>query len=177
MGTPAYMSPEQIGGRPLDERSDIFSLGVLLYEMRSGRAAVRGRDIHRAGIGDPARHAAAARHVRADVPADLGRLIGRCLEKDPQRRVQTARDVGNELREIGRERASGARRERRRSAVSGVEEGFWIAVLPFKYERKPRGPQGARGRPVGRHRRRTLEVLVSPGHLARRGAGRCQRAG
>ncbi len=132
MGTPAYMSPEQLGGRALDHRSDIFSFGILLYQMCSGERPFDGAtsiELASAILRDTPQP---LEDVRADVPADLGRLIRRCLEKDPQRRVQTARDVGNELREIGRERASGARRSTG-SAVSGVEEGFWIAVLPFKY--------------------------------------------
>jgi TolB-like protein len=125
MGTPAYMSPEQIAGRTVDHRTDIFSLGTLLYQMASGRRPFEGatsmelasailRDLPRP-LGD----------VRPEVPADLARLIRRCLEKDPQHRVQTARDVGNELREIARPASV--------ASVSGPDEGLWVAVLPFKY--------------------------------------------
>ncbi len=133
MGTPAYMSPEQLAGRPLDHRSDIFSFGILLYELCSGQRPFEGStsiELASAILRDTPRP---LEEVRTDVPADLARLVRRCLEKDPQRRVQTARDVGNELRDIVRDRASGPRRTARASAVTPADEGFWIGVRPFKY--------------------------------------------
>ena len=132
MGTPAYMSPEQLGGRPLDHRSDIFSLGILLYQMCTGGRPFEGStsiELASAILRDTPQP---LEEVRAEVPADLARLIRRCLEKDPQRRVQTARDVGNEIRDIVRERA-GPRRVASGSVASRVDEGFWIGVRPFKY--------------------------------------------
>ena len=100
MGTPAYMSPEQIAGRAVDHRTDIFSLGILLYQMATGQRPFEGAssiELASAILRDVPRPLT---DVRSDVPADLARLIRRCLEKDPARRVQTMRDVGNELREI-----------------------------------------------------------------------------
>ena len=132
MGTPAYMSPEQLGGRPLDHRSDIFSLGILLYQMCTGGRPFEGStsiELASAILRDTPQP---LEEVRAEVPADLARLIRRCLEKDPQRRVQTARDVGNEIRDIVRERA-GPRRVASGSVASRVDDGFWIGVRPFKY--------------------------------------------
>ena len=102
LGTPAYMSPEQVAGRPMDHRTDIFSLGIVLYQMVSGRRPFDGStsiELASAILRDAPRPLS---EIRSDVPADLGRLIRRCLEKDVLRRVQTARDVGNELREIAR---------------------------------------------------------------------------
>ena len=141
MGTPAYMSPEQLTGRALDHRSDIFSLGVVLHEMATGRRPFDGTT--------SIEQASAILHdtpplvteVRADLPSDLARVIRRCLEKEPQHRLQTARDVSNEFRDMTR---TGSRMERAQKTTSrGVgtadsgaaraEEGFWIAVLPFKY--------------------------------------------
>jgi TolB-like protein len=124
MGTPAYMSPEQIAGRTVDHRTDIFSLGILLYQMATGRRPFEGTtsmELATAILRDTPRPPG---ELRADVPAELARLIRRCLEKDAQRRVQTARDVSNELREIGRPVTHDA---------AGADEGFWVAVLPFKY--------------------------------------------
>jgi TolB-like protein len=139
MGTPAYMSPEQIAARTVDYRSDIFSLGVVLHELATGRRPFQGDS--------PAEVASAilrdippsVMEVRADLPGDLARIIQRCLEKDPRRRVQTARDVGNELGDLARKTSQKAPAPTSRVAVasdSGAarsEEGFRIAVLPFKY--------------------------------------------
>jgi TolB-like protein/tetratricopeptide (TPR) repeat protein len=118
-----------VTGREVDHRTDIFSLGILLYQVASGMRPFEGAtsiELASAVLRDTPRPLG---EIRSDVPADLTRLIRRCLEKDPQRRVQTARDVGNELRDI-------TRPVTRDSGVAGVtraDEGFWIAVLPFKY--------------------------------------------
>jgi TolB-like protein len=139
LGTPAYMSPEQVAGRPMDHRTDIFSLGIVLYQMASGRRPFDGStsiELASAILRDTPRPLS---EIRSDVPADLGRLIRRCLEKDVLRRVQTARDVGNELREIARAAAPPPRTAsvraaaRERENVRFADEGFWVAVLPFKY--------------------------------------------
>jgi TolB-like protein len=143
MGTPAYMSPEQVSGRTLDPRTDIFSLGVILHEMATGRRPFGGTSSAEL-VSSILRDAPPlVTEVRADLPSDLARVIRRCLEKDPRHRLQTARDVGNEFRDLGQvgprgtppELASGAT-PRAAGAGSGsvrADEGFWIAVLPFKY--------------------------------------------
>jgi serine/threonine protein kinase/tetratricopeptide (TPR) repeat protein len=142
MGTPAYMSPEQISGRPLDHRTDIFSLGVVLYEMATGLRPFQGAssaELLSALLRD---NPAPVTELRADLPADLARIIRRCLEKDPRHRMQTARDVSNEFRDLGQTitrtappstsmaRAKGAAD----SGATRTEEGFWVAVLPFKHK-------------------------------------------
>jgi serine/threonine protein kinase/tetratricopeptide (TPR) repeat protein len=142
MGTPAYMSPEQITGRMLDHRTDIFSLGVMLHEMATGQRPFVGQS--------PAELISAVLHdtpplvtdVRSDLPSDLARIIRRCLEKDPRHRVQTARDVGNEFRDLARSlsRKEGAASSTPLAATSSdsgaarANEGFWVAVLPFKHK-------------------------------------------
>jgi TolB-like protein len=101
MGTPAYMSPEQVAGRPVDHRSDLFSLGIILYEMASGRRPFEGAssaELASAILRDTPRPLS---EIRVDLPADLTRVIRRCLEKDPALRIQTARDIVNELRLLG----------------------------------------------------------------------------
>jgi TolB-like protein len=139
MGTPAYMSPEQVTGRPVDHRTDIFSLGILLYQAASGVRPFEGAtsiELASAVLRDTPRP---LDEIRSDVPADLTRLIRRCLEKDPQRRVQTARDIANELGEIAQSAArvtsvkSAPAVARTESGEMRADEGFWIAVLPFKY--------------------------------------------
>jgi Tol biopolymer transport system component len=100
IGTAAYMSPEQAEGRPVDARSDIFSLGVVLYEMATGARPFRGdsaisviSSILKDTPPDPA-------SVNPAVPHDLDRIIRRCLAKDPARRFQSAADLRNDLEEL-----------------------------------------------------------------------------
>ena len=103
MGTPAYMSPEQVSGRPLDHRTDIFSFGVMLHEMATGRRPFEGTssaELISAILRDTP---PSVTDARPDLPSDLARIIRRCLEKDPRHRVQTARDVSNEFRDLARQ--------------------------------------------------------------------------
>jgi TolB-like protein/Tfp pilus assembly protein PilF len=142
MGTPAYMSPEQTSGRPLDHRTDIFSLGVVLHEMATGERPFGGNssaELVSAILRDTP---PAVTDVRPDLPSDLARIIRRCLEKDPRHRVQTARDVSNEFRDLSRQTpqnlapatTSAARAvPAADSGAARADEGFWVAVLPFKY--------------------------------------------
>jgi serine/threonine protein kinase/tetratricopeptide (TPR) repeat protein len=142
MGTPAYMSPEQTSGRPLDHRSDIFSLGVVLHEMATGRRPFEGSSAVELASAILRDTPPSVTDVRSDLPSDLARIIRRCLEKDPRHRVQTARDVSNEFRDLARQASLNlvpttppARRavHTADSGASRTEEGFWVAVLPFKY--------------------------------------------
>ncbi len=99
-GTVAYMSPEQARGGKVDARSDVFSLGVLLYQMVTGQRPFQGAsavDIISSILRDKA---PSVTDLRADVPPHLARILRRCLEKDPRDRHQTSRDVFNELREL-----------------------------------------------------------------------------
>ena len=141
MGTPAYMSPEQVAGRVLDHRTDIFSLGVILYEMASGRRPFEGAssaELASAILRDTPRPLS---EFRADLPEELGLLIQRCLEKDPQDRFPSARDLRDALRGVTASAPSirTATAPAPRPVVEGnsgaarAEEGFWVAVLPFKY--------------------------------------------
>jgi serine/threonine protein kinase/tetratricopeptide (TPR) repeat protein len=134
MGTPGYMSPEQISGRTLDHRTDIFSLGVVLHEMATGRRPFEGSssaELMSAILRDSP---PLVTDVREDLPADLARIIRRCMEKDPRYRVQTARDVSNEFRDLVRiaSRMAPAATPTPRAVADRAEEGFWVAVLPFK---------------------------------------------
>jgi non-specific serine/threonine protein kinase len=99
-GTVPYMSPEQLQGKEPDQRSDIFSLGIVLYEMAAGERPFKGRspaEVASSILRDTPRPIA---EIRRDLPDLLGRIVRRCLEKDPKRRYQSALDVRNELAEV-----------------------------------------------------------------------------
>jgi eukaryotic-like serine/threonine-protein kinase len=100
LGTAGYMSPEQVRGEALDLRSDLFSMGVILYEMIAGRRPFSGRStvetMHAVLSDEPAAIDPAAVHVS---PA-LTSIIGHCLEKDPHLRFQSARDLGFALQSV-----------------------------------------------------------------------------
>ncbi|MGH8482552.1 MAG: serine/threonine-protein kinase, partial [Nevskiaceae bacterium] len=97
LGTPRYMSPEQLAGRPLDHRSDIFSLGAVLYEMLTGQAPFTGADVSQLmhNIAHAA-HVAPTRRV-AGLPSVLDLVIARALEKDPAQRYQSAQELAEDL--------------------------------------------------------------------------------
>ncbi|MEP6994703.1 MAG: protein kinase [Acidobacteriota bacterium] len=97
MGTVPYMSPEQLSGKTADPRTDVFSLGIILYEMASGRRPFHGNssaELISSILRDTPRPLA---ELRADLPRELARIIQRCLEKDPGRRYPTARTLHGDL--------------------------------------------------------------------------------
>jgi len=115
LGTVAYMSPEQAEGRPLDQRSDVFSLGVVLYEMATGQRPFGG-DTNMSVISSILKDApGSVTDLRPELPRDIGRIIRHALSKDPERRYQTAKDLRNDLEALkadldsGELQASGAR--------------------------------------------------------------------
>ncbi len=100
LGTPAYMSPEQAAGKPVDTRSDIFSFGATLYEMITGKAPFQGKthvDTLAAILNDPA---VPPSRLNARVPSELERVLGKCLEKDPKERYQDTEDLAVDLRKL-----------------------------------------------------------------------------
>jgi len=107
MGTVAYMSPEQARGEELDSRTDLFSLGAVLYEMATGRQAFAGTTT--AVIFDAVLNRAPTAPVslNPECPAELERIINRLLEKDPDLRYQSAADLRSELKRLKRDTDSG----------------------------------------------------------------------
>jgi serine/threonine-protein kinase len=113
LGTAGYMSPEQAQGKTkeIDPRSDIFSLGCILYEAVTGHKAFEGKDaidtLNKV-IREPVPPIS---QFRPDTPNHLQRIVRRCLAKDPDDRYQTIKDVAIELRELRRELADSAHNE------------------------------------------------------------------
>jgi TolB-like protein/Flp pilus assembly protein TadD len=100
VGTAPYMAPEVLQGKEADHRTDIFSLGILLYEMVTGERPFKGGSSAEVMSSILRDTPSPVTEVRRDLPGMLGRVIRRCLEKDPARRHQSALDVRNELEEL-----------------------------------------------------------------------------
>ncbi len=108
VGTVAYMSPEQAQGLPVDARSDVFSFGVLLYEMITGERAFRGATNVATLAAVVKDEPKPARSLAGHLPPELERIITRCLRKDPARRFQNMSDLHVALTELKEEAASGS---------------------------------------------------------------------
>jgi len=107
MGTAPYMSPEQLQGKAIDPRSDIFSLGVVLYEMVTGSRPFQGDSGIALASAILKDSPTTVTEAKAEIPRHLGRIVHRCLEKDPRSRYQSALDVFNELKGLREEVKSG----------------------------------------------------------------------
>jgi serine/threonine-protein kinase len=136
VGTAGYMAPEQIRGGPADERSDVFALGIVLYEMASGRhpfQAPSTADVVSAILRDDP---PSLLELQPRLPRHLERIVRGCLEKDPERRFQSAKDVRNQLERLQEELAGGERpplarppARRRRTAAVAALAGVVAAAL------------------------------------------------
>jgi eukaryotic-like serine/threonine-protein kinase len=100
LGTPLYMSPEQVEGKPLDPRSDIYSFGVTCYQMLSGSPPFSGETALSVAIQHLKKQPEPLESLRRDLPPALCRIVHQMLAKDPSRRFATARDLLHELRRV-----------------------------------------------------------------------------
>jgi serine/threonine protein kinase/predicted Zn-dependent protease len=97
IGTPEYMSPEQVEGKDVDPRSDIYSLGIILFEMVTGRVPFEGDTPFTVGVKHKSERPEDPHKLNPQIPVDLSRLILKCLEKDKAKRYQSAEELGAEL--------------------------------------------------------------------------------
>ncbi len=137
LGTAPYMAPEQIRGEEVDARADLFAIGILLYELLTGTRPFRGSTSGEASAAILRDAPEPLSKRRVDAPADLVRVVHRCLEKSPDHRFQTARDLRSELDRIRLEIERGVQSPP--AAAPTLAHGTpSIAVVPFV----PLGPGG-----------------------------------
>ena len=132
VGTPAYMSPEQVKGEPVDRRTDIFSFGIILYEVACGQRPFKGANpqatLHQIATMEPQ----APTEVDPTIPAKLTRLIAQCLQKDPSKRTVTMAGVAQELGDLPQPATAPVALSRRVAAASAgvallvVGLGWWL---------------------------------------------------
>jgi eukaryotic-like serine/threonine-protein kinase len=107
VGTVAYMSPEQAEGKPVDPRSDVFTLGIMLYEMSTGQQPFRG-DTAMSILSSILKDIPPpVTQINATLPRDVSRIVNRCLNKEPARRFQSALGLSTELAEVKQQLDSG----------------------------------------------------------------------
>jgi len=100
VGTPEYMSPEQVEGKELDKRSDIYSLGLILYEMVTGRVPFEGDTPFTVGVKHKSEKPQDPKQLNPNLPDDLSQVILKCLEKDKADRFQSAAELEADLAKI-----------------------------------------------------------------------------
>jgi serine/threonine protein kinase/Tol biopolymer transport system component len=136
LGTAAYMSPEQALGRPVDARTDLFSFGIVLYEMCTGRSPFAGETTGELLISIVQQVQITPAKLNPDVPQGLARIIDRCLEKDRVLRYQHAGEIRAELKRLQRNSAD---------LVDGPLPERQIEPSPFPSSRIPRLQDAALG--------------------------------
>ncbi len=158
MGTVGYMSPEQVRGQEADHRADIFSFGVILYEMLSGQRTFSGDSAIEMMNAILKEEPPELGETNAKINLALDRIVRRCLEKKPERRFQTASDLGFALETLSTLSSSGANRTEAAQVSAAYRSGwrersawltaavFILATLGFAWAYLTRRPENADAR-------------------------------
>lgn len=145
MGTPLYMSPEQVEGKPLDPRSDMYSFGVTCYHMLAGQPPFRGETAFEVALQHVQATPRPLQDIRPDLPSELCAIVLRMMAKKPDERYQTCRDLLKDLARV-------------RQGITAAPAGQSIHLLATDDAAATRSATGAL--PLSPSRRRWLPVLV-----------------
>ena len=134
LGTPQYMSPEQTKGSKVDGRSDLFSVGIILYQMLSGQAPFKSDSIVALAVMIANDEPVPIQKLRPDIPQDMRRIVERCLAKSPDRRFQTGRELADAMIHLQRELEDEAREKGKSKIVPlrvkwALTMGFVVFVV------------------------------------------------
>jgi serine/threonine protein kinase len=129
MGTPDYISPEQVEGNEVDHRSDLYSVGVILFEMTTGKLPFEGETALSIILKHKTETPPSPSDINREISGNLNRLILKCMEKDPEKRFQSAEELLSGLKKID-QKVSPVELSETPSKLPGALNS--IAVLPFK---------------------------------------------
>ena len=121
IGTPEYMSPEQVEAKDTDQRSDIYSFGIIFYEMTTGQLPFEADTPFAVGIKHKSEIPKSPRELNAQIPEDLSRVILKCLEKEKENRYQSTGEIGSELTAIEQGITTTQRVEPKRKPLTSKE--------------------------------------------------------
>ena len=150
VGTAAYMSPEQIRGEEVDQRSDIFSLGVVLYELLTSRLPFRGEFETALNYSILNEDPPSVKSLRKETPPELEKIVHRCLEKEKANRYQNADEVVSALREVqkGTMPAVSARRKTKKLELIAGGSIIIVALIALAYFFWPAKPAASVGKSI-----------------------------
>ncbi len=165
IGTPAYMAPEQAAGDPgTDHRADIYAFGCVAYEMLSGASPFGDRSPHQLFAAHMTETPVRLTQKRSDTPPNLAAMVMRCLEKDPAKRPQSAREILQALDTVSRgEGAAPAGVTRRRWLIAAVGAGLLAAATFLTLRPSPGSETGRSGAGIEQVRSVAVVPFVNTG--------------
>ncbi len=164
LGTVGYMSPEQVRGEPVDHRSDIFSLGAILYEMLSGARAFRRNSSIETLSAILKEEPQDLTELLPNIPPAVEKLVRHCMEKDREHRIQSARDLAFHLEMLSTMTGGGAPTSSRAMPAAVAPAATGTGAVPptpaVRTSAHPTAATSARPRPVVKPKRRVSPVLL-----------------